>query len=160
MQLAKAFGAEVTGVCSTAKTELVRSVGADHVIDSTAAEFTDRAERYDAILDIAGNRALSQLRRVLATSGTLVIVGGEGGGRWLGGFDRQLRALMLSPLLRQRLGTLIAGVRQADLRLLRELIEAGQGDAGPGHSVPAERRASRDRHLRGGHAAGKVVITV
>jgi NADPH:quinone reductase-like Zn-dependent oxidoreductase len=160
VQLAKAFGAEVTGVCSTAKAELVRSIGADHVIDYTAEDVSDRAERYDAILDIAGNRALSQLRRVLATSGTLVIVGGEGGGRWLGGFDRQLRALVLSPLARQRLGTLIARVRQADLRLLSELIEAGQVTPVLDRAFPLSAAPEAIRHLRGGHAAGKVVLTV
>src|SRR5207237_281404 len=82
VQLAKVFGAEVTGVCSTTKTELVRSIGADHVIDYTREDFADGRNRYDVILDIAGNRSLSQLRRALALEGTLVIVGGEGGGKW------------------------------------------------------------------------------
>ncbi len=92
VQLAKAYGAEVTGVASTAKTDLVRSIGADHVIDYTREDVADGRNRYDVILDIAGNRSLSHLRRALARAGTLVIVGGEGGGRWLGGIDRQLRA--------------------------------------------------------------------
>src|SRR5207244_11477322 len=92
VQLAKAYGAEVTGVCSTAKTELVRSLGADHVIDYTQEDFADGRNRHDIILDIAGNRSLSPLRRALAPEGTPVIVGGDGGGRWVGGIDRELRA--------------------------------------------------------------------
>jgi NADPH:quinone reductase-like Zn-dependent oxidoreductase len=105
VQLAKAYGAEVTGVSSTSKTDLVRSIGADHVIDYTREDFADGRNRYDVILDIAGNRSLSHLRLALAPEGTLVIVGGEGGGRWLGGNDRQLRAQVLSPFVRQKLGT-------------------------------------------------------
>ena len=92
VQIAKAFGAQVTGVCSTTKLELVRSIGADEVIDYTREDFAETGQRYDVILDIAGNRSVSHLRRALAPKGTLVIVGGEGGGRWFGGIDRQLRA--------------------------------------------------------------------
>src|ERR1700733_5892251 len=91
VQIAKAYGAEVTGVCSTAKMDLVRSVGADHVIDYTRGGIADGAQRYDGIIDIGGNRPLRQLRAALTRRGTLVIVGGETGGRWLGGFDRSLR---------------------------------------------------------------------
>ena len=98
VQIAKAFGAEVTGVCSTAKVDLVRSLGADHVIDYTDDDFTDGEHRYDVILDIGGNRRLSHLRRALTPRGTLVIVGGETGGRWLGGFDRSLRARAAVPV--------------------------------------------------------------
>jgi NADPH:quinone reductase-like Zn-dependent oxidoreductase len=116
VQLAKAYDAEVTGVCSTAKTELVRSLGADHVIDYTREDFTDARNCYDIILDIAGNRSLSYLRRALAPEGTLVIVGGEGGGKWFGGIDRQLRAQMLSLFVRQKLGTLIAIARKGTCR--------------------------------------------
>ncbi|MGH2766314.1 MAG: NAD(P)-dependent alcohol dehydrogenase, partial [Actinomycetota bacterium] len=99
VQLAKAFGAEVTGVCSTTKADLVRSIGADDVIDYTRDDFADGARRYDLILDTAGRRSLSHLRRALTPRGTLVIIGGEGGGRWLGGFDRNFRAGMLSPFV-------------------------------------------------------------
>jgi NADPH:quinone reductase-like Zn-dependent oxidoreductase len=106
VQIAKGFGAEVTGVCSTAKTELVRALGVDHVIDYSLDDFADGTHRYDLILDMGGNRPLSQLRRTLASQGTLVTVGGETGGRWLGGFDRSLRAVLLSPLVSQRLGML------------------------------------------------------
>ena len=103
VQLAKAFGAEVTGVCSTAKVDLVRSLGADHVIDYTAEDFADGAQRYDLILDIAGNPKLSRLRRALTPKGTAVIVGGEEGGSLTGGIGRQLRALILSLFVGQRL---------------------------------------------------------
>src|SRR5215210_214954 len=121
VQLSKAFGAEVTGVCSTTKTELVRSIGADRVIDYTREDFADGRDRYDVILDIAGNRSLSRLRRALSPEGTLVIVGGEGGGKWLGGIDRQLRAHVLSAFGRQKLGTWISKERKQDLDALREL---------------------------------------
>src|ERR671910_3422828 len=99
VQIAKAFGAQVTGVCSTTKVEMVRSIGADHVIDYTREDFAEGDQRYDLILDIGGNSTLARLRRALTPQGTLVIVGGEGGGRWLGGTDRQLRAMMLSPFV-------------------------------------------------------------
>src|SRR5829696_7736702 len=107
VQIAKAFGAEVTGVCSTAKVEMVRSIGADHVIDYTQEDFAEGEQRYDLILDIGGNSSLARLRRALTPEGTLVIVGGEGGGRWLGGTDRQIRALVLSPFVSQKLGTFV-----------------------------------------------------
>jgi NADPH:quinone reductase-like Zn-dependent oxidoreductase len=126
VQLAKAFGAEVTGVCSTTKMDLVRSIGADHVIDYTREGFPDGRDLYDVILDVAGNRSLSQLRRTLAPEGTLVLVGGEGGGPWFGGVDRQLRALVLSLFVRQKLGTWIATQPKEDLETLRELLEAGK----------------------------------
>ena len=126
VQIAKAFGAEVTAVCSTAKTDLVRSIGADHVIDYTREDFADGQHRYDAILDIGGNSGLSHLRRALTPRGRLVIVGGEANGRWLGGTGRQLRALLLSPLVSQKLGTFIASENSADLTVLRDLIESGK----------------------------------
>src|SRR2546421_611984 len=160
VQLAKAYGAEVTGVCSTTKTELVRSIGADHVIDYTREDFADGGNRYDVILDIAGNRSLSHLRRALAPEGTLVIVGGEGGGRWLGGIDRQLRAHMLSPFVRQKLGTWISTDRKEDLEELHELLEAGKGTPVIDRTFPLSEVPEAIRYLRNGHARGKVVITV
>jgi NADPH:quinone reductase-like Zn-dependent oxidoreductase len=105
VQIAKAFGVHVTGVCSTKKVEMVRSIGADHVIDYTREDFAEGDQRYDVILDIGGNSSLARLRRALTPEGTLVIVGGEGGGRWLGGTDRQLRAMMLSPFVGQKLSS-------------------------------------------------------
>ncbi len=108
IQLARAFGAQVTGVCSTSKIDLVRSIGADHVIDYTQEDFAAGKQRYDVILDIGGSSSLARLRGVLTVRGTLIIVGGETGGRWLGGTDRQLRALMLSRCVGQKLGTFIS----------------------------------------------------
>jgi NADPH:quinone reductase-like Zn-dependent oxidoreductase len=160
VQLAKAFGAEVTGVCSTSKTDLVRSIGADHVIDYTREDFADGRNRYDVILDIAGNRSLSQLRGALAPNGTLVIVGGEGGGRWFGGIDRQLRALVLSPFVGQKLGTWIATQPKEDLETLRELLEAGKITPVVDGTFPLSEAPEAIRYLRDGRAHGKVVITL
>src|SRR5574341_1009260 len=161
VQLAKAFGAEVTGVCSTTKVDLVQSIGADQVIDYTRGDFTDGARRYDLIVDTAGRRPLSQLRRALASRGTLVIVGGEGGGRWLGGFDRQvLRAPILSALVGQRLRALLSKERSQDLVVLKELIEAGKVTPVIDRSYPLSEAAEAVRYLAKGHARGKVVITV
>ena len=106
VQIAKAFGAVVTGVCTTEKVDLVRSIGADHVLDYTRDQIGDGGRRYDVILDIGGNRSLSEIRSALEERGVLVIVGGETGGRWLGGFDRPLRAALLSPFVSQSLGML------------------------------------------------------
>src|SRR5207244_2633257 len=101
VQIAKALGAEVTGVCSAAKADLVRSLGADHVLDYTREDFADGRTKYDVILDIAGNSSLSRLRRALSPRGTLVLVGGEDGDILTGGMGRQLRALLISPFIRQ-----------------------------------------------------------
>jgi NADPH:quinone reductase-like Zn-dependent oxidoreductase len=160
VQIAEAFGAEVTGVCSTAKTGLVRSVGADHVIDYTAGDIRDGNRRYDLVLDIGGNRPLTALRRVLTSKGTLVIVGGEGGGRWFGGIDRQLRATALSPFVGQRLGTFIAGENSNDLDTLRALIEDGAVTPVIDRvcSLPEIPDAMRD--LEAGRVRGKVVATI
>ena len=161
VQLAKAFGAEVTGVCSTTKVELVRSIGADEVIDYTREDFADGARHWDLIVGTAGRRSLSQLRRALAHRGTLVIVGGEGGGRWLGGFDRQiLRAPILSPLVSQTLRPLTSKERSEDLVVLKELIEAGKVTPVIDKTYPLDEAPEAIRHLEQGHARGKTVITV
>jgi NADPH:quinone reductase-like Zn-dependent oxidoreductase len=160
VQLAKVLGAEVTGVCSTAKVDMVRSIGADHVIDYTRDDVAQAGQRYDVILDTAGNRTLSRLRRALAPRGTLVIVGGEGGDRWIGGTDRQLRALALSPFVRQNLRTFIAMVRREDLLFLKELIESGKVIPVIDRSYPLPDAAEAVRYLAQGRARGKVVITV
>jgi NADPH:quinone reductase-like Zn-dependent oxidoreductase len=161
VQLAKAFGAEVTGVCSTTKVGLVRSIGADDVIDYTREEVTDGTRHWDLILDAAGRRSLSQLRRALTPKGTLVIVGGEGAGRWLGGFDRQLRAVMLSRLVGQRLRMLSSKPRSDDLRFLRELIEAGNLTPAIDRTYPLGEVPEAIRYLVEGHGGGgKIVITV
>lgn len=157
VQLAKAFDTEVTGVCSTAKTDLVRSIGADHVIDYTREEIAG-GERYDLILDTAGNRPLSSLRRALAPEGTLVIVGGEGA-RWLG-VSRPLRALLLNPFVRQRLTALFSIVRKENLELLRELIEAGKVTPVIDRTYPLSEAPEAVRQWEKGHARGKSVIAV
>jgi NADPH:quinone reductase-like Zn-dependent oxidoreductase len=160
VQLAKAFGAEVTGVCSTTKVDMVRSIGADHVIDYTRADFADGEQRYDVILDIGGNRSLSHLRRALAREGILVLVGGEEGGRWLGGMDRQLRMLLVSPFVGQTLRSLISKENHEDLIVLKELIEAGTVTPVIDRTYPLTEVPKAIRYLEEGHARGKVVITV
>ena len=161
VQLAKAFGAQVTGVCSTTKLDLVRSIGADNVIDHTREDFADGRHRYDVILDTAGRRSLSHLRRALTPRGTLVIVGGEGGGRWLGGFQRIiLAAPMLSLFVSQRLRGLTSAERKEDLQFLTELIEAGRVMPVIDRTYPLSEAPDAIRYLHGGHARGKVVITV
>jgi NADPH:quinone reductase-like Zn-dependent oxidoreductase len=160
VQIAKAFGANVTGVCSTKKVEMVRSIGADHVIDYTREDFAEGDQRYDVILDIGGNSTLSRLRRALAQQGTLVIVGGEGGGRWLGGTDRQLRAMILSPFVGQKLGTFVNKENHEDLIVLKELIESGKVTPVIDRTYPLAEVPEAIRYLEQGHARGKVVITV
>ena len=160
VQIAKAFGAQVTGVCSTQKVEMVRSIGADHVIDYTQEDFAEGDQRYDVILDIGGNSTLARLRRALASRGTLLIVGGEGGGRWLGGTDRQLRAMMLSPFVSQKLGTFVNKEKHEDLIVLGELIESGKITPVIDRTYPLAEVPEAIRYLEEGHARGKVVITV
>jgi NADPH:quinone reductase-like Zn-dependent oxidoreductase len=160
VQVAKAFGAHVTGVCSTAKVDLVRSLGADHVIDYTREDFAGGQQRYDAILDVGGNASLSRLRRALTSKGTLVIAGGETEGRWLGGTDRQLRALVLSPFVGQKLGTFISRENHEDMVVLKELIEAGKVTPVIDRAYPLSDVPDAIRYLREGRARGKVVITV
>jgi NADPH:quinone reductase-like Zn-dependent oxidoreductase len=158
VQIAKAHGASVTGVASTQKLDLVRSLGADHVIDYTRADITDDGKRYDVVLDIGGNRPLSQLRRVLTGDGTLVIVGGEGGGRFTGGIHRQLGAMVLTLIVRQHLGTFIAKPNSTDLDTLRALIEAGSVTPAVDRVIALEQVPDAIRDLAGGRVRGKVVI--
>ncbi len=160
VQLARAAGAEVTGVCSTAKLDLVRSLGADHVIDYTEDDFADGSHRYDLILDIAGNPALSRLRRALNPTGTAVIIGGENGGKWTGGFGRQLRATALSPFVRQRLTMFVSKERSRDLERLTDLIEAGAMTPSIDRSYSLDRVPEAMRHLEAGKVRGKVAITI
>ena len=160
VQIAKAFGAEVTAVCSTAKMDLARDLGADHVVDYTRDDFADGEQRYDAVLDIGGNSRLSHLRLALTLGGRLVIVGGETDGRWLGGFDRQLRAMMLSPLVKQKLGLLGAKENSADLSVLRELVESGKLMPAVDRTYPLSDVPAALHYLHEGNARGKIVITV
>jgi NADPH:quinone reductase-like Zn-dependent oxidoreductase len=161
VQVAKAFGAEVTGVASTSKLELVRSVGADEVIDYTREPLEDVTDRWDAIVDTAGRRPLRVLRRLLMPTGTLAIVGGEGGGRWTAGFFRQiLRAPLLSLVTKQRLRPVVSKESGEDLRALAELIERGDVTPVVGRTFLLVEAPDAIRYLERGHAAGKVVVTV
>ncbi len=160
VQLAKVFGAEVTAVCSTAKVEMVRSLGADHVLDYTREDFATRGLRYDVILDIGGNASLARLRQALAPEGTLVIAGGETSGRWLGGTDRQVRALVLSRFIGQTLKTFVAKENHEDLLVLKELIEAGKLTPEVDRAYPLAEAPQAIDYLVEGRARGKVVITV
>jgi NADPH:quinone reductase-like Zn-dependent oxidoreductase len=160
VQMAKAFGAEVTGVCSTSKMDLVRSLGADDVIDYTREDFADGRRRWDAILDTAGRRSLSQLRRAMTRKGTLVIVGGDGGGPWTGGFFRGvLRAPLLSIFVGQRLRGLNAKQKREDLQTVAELIESGKVTPVVDRTYPLIEAAEALRYLEQGHPRGKVVVT-
>ena len=159
VQIAKALGAEVTGVCSTSKLDLVRSIGADHVIDYSQDDFANGDKQYDLILDIGGNSTLSRLRRALTPHGTLVIVGGEDRGRWIG-MDRQLRALALSPFVGQRLTILGPKEHYTVLERLTELIENGQLVPVIEQTYPLSDMPDAMRHLQAGRARGKLVITV
>src|SRR5439155_3012167 len=160
VQIAKAFGAEVTGVSSTEKMDFVRSLGADDVIDYTRENFADGTRHWDLILDTGGRRSLSDLRRALTPKGTLVIVGGEGGGNWLGGFDRNLRSGLVSMFVPQRLMMLASKELGEDFDALRELIEAGKVTPVIDRTYPLSEAPEASRHLEEGHHRGKVVITV
>ena len=160
VQIAKAFGAEVTGVAGTAKLDLVRSLGADHVIDYTRGDITDGGRRYDVILDMGGNRSLRHLRRALTPAGTLVIVGGETGGRWMGGYDRGFRALVLSRFVGQHLRMLTNSENAEDLTVLTELIESGAVKPAVDRIYPLRETPTAIQYMMDGHARGKLVITV
>ncbi|MFE9634564.1 NAD(P)-dependent alcohol dehydrogenase [Streptomyces sp. NPDC006463] len=161
VQLAKALGAaHVTGVCSGSKADLVRSIGADEVVDYAREDPADGVHRYDLVLDIAGNRPLGRLRRILTPRGSLVIVGGETDGRWIGGNDRQLRALLLSPFVRHRLRGLATVPRPEDLRVLGEFIESGSLTPVVDRTYPLAEVPDAVRRLREGHVRGKIAIRV
>ncbi|MDQ3508422.1 MAG: NAD(P)-dependent alcohol dehydrogenase [Actinomycetota bacterium] len=159
VQIAKAFGAEVTGVCGTEKVEMVRSIGVDRVIDYTREDFAETKRSFDVILDIGGNSPLSRLRHALAPKGTLVIAGGEGG-RWLGGTDRQLRAIMLSPFVSQKLGAFVSPENHEDMLALKELVEAGKVKPILDKTFPLAEAPKAIRYLEEGYVKGKVVVSV
>jgi NADPH:quinone reductase-like Zn-dependent oxidoreductase len=158
VQIAKAYGAEVTGVCSTTKMDLVESIGADHVIDYTRADIADGAQHYDVIIDTGGSRPLRQLRRSLTPRGSLVIVGGETGGRWLGGFDRGLRAPVLSRFVRQQLAAVMCSENAADLLVLAGLVESGKVTPVIDRTFPLSQTAAAIGYVQAGQARGKVVV--
>jgi len=158
VQIAKSFGAEVTGVCSTTKVDLVRSLGADHVIDHTQEDFTQSGQQYDLILVMGGNQSLSQLKRVLRPGGTLVPVGTEEGNRWVGG-KAWIQAMLLSRLKRH-LRPLASEPNQADLQFVTELIEAGKITPVIDRTFPLSEVPDAIRYLHAGKARGKIAITV
>jgi len=161
VQVAKASGAHVTAVASASKADLVRSLGADDAIDYASEDFTDGRRRWDAIIDAAGRRPLRRLRRALAPKGTLAIVGGDGGGKWTGGFGRQVvRAPLLSLFVGQKLRPVITSERREDLVAVRDLIEDGALTPVVDRTFALPEAADAIRYLEQGHAAGKVVVTV
>ena len=159
VQIAKAFAAHVTGVCSTSKIELVRSIGADEIIDYTREDIADGTRRYDVIFDTAGNREVSSLRRALTPKGTLVLAGGEGGGRWLG-MGRVIRAKAISPFVGQRMTNFLGRPKAEDLLVLKDLVETGRVTPVIGARYPLSDVPNAIRELGAGHGRGKVVITV
>ncbi|MFF2849651.1 NAD(P)-dependent alcohol dehydrogenase [Streptomyces sp. NPDC058001] len=160
VQLAVHYGARVTGVCGPTGGDLVRSLGADDVIDYTREDIADRPVRYDFVLDTAGNRSLSRVRRVLTPRGTAVFVGGEDSGPVFGGTDRWVRGLVLSAFVGQKLRPVIAATRRQDLLTLTELAEAGALKPVVDRTYPLAEVATAVRHLESGHPRGKLVITV
>jgi NADPH:quinone reductase-like Zn-dependent oxidoreductase len=161
VQIAKATGATVTGVASTSKLDLVSSIGADDVIDYTREDFTDGSRRWDLIVDTAGRRPLRQLRRALTPKGTLVIVGGDGGGNWTGGFFKGiLRGPIVSMFVGQKLLGFTAKTTKEDLQALSELIEAGSVTPVVDRTFELVEAAEAVRYLARGHPAGKIVVTV
>jgi NADPH:quinone reductase-like Zn-dependent oxidoreductase len=160
VQLAKALGAEVTAMASTAKLDLVRSLGADHVIDYTRDDFADGTRHYDLIIDIAGNPSLARLRRALTPTGTAVLVGGEQGGNITGGLGRTLRAMIVGPFIRQRLAMAFPKEHFSDIERVGELIEAGKVTPSLDRSYPLEQAPEAMRHLVDGKVRGKVAITI
>ncbi|HET6212917.1 MAG TPA: NAD(P)-dependent alcohol dehydrogenase [Micromonosporaceae bacterium] len=160
VQIAKAYGAEVTGVCSTRNVEMVRSIGADQVIDYTKDDFTRTGLRYDLMVDIAGNRTLAENRRVLAPNGILVGVGGPIEGNWIAPLIRPLAMLILSRFVSQKMAPMLAHESRDDLVVLRELLETGRVSPVIDRTYPLSQVPEAMRYLEAGHAQGKVVITV
>jgi NADPH:quinone reductase-like Zn-dependent oxidoreductase len=158
VQIAKSFGADVTGVCSTAKVDLVRSLGADHVIDYTKEDITQTEPRYDLILEMGGNHSLAELRRLLRPGGTLVPVGSEGGSRWVGGRG-WIQATLLSRFVHS-LRPLSTEPNQADLQFLSELIKAGKLTPIIDRTYPLKDVPDAMAYLKDGRARGKIIITV
>ena len=160
VQIARVFEADVTGVCSSRNVDMVRSIGANHVVDYTREDFTRNGLRYDVIVDCVGNHPLSDSRRALTTGGTLVLVGGQDEGRWLGPLTGALKVFVLSRFVRQKLLLFLAHLSKDDLIVMRELLETGRVTPVIDRSYPLRDVPSAIRYLEEGHARGKVVITM
>jgi NADPH:quinone reductase-like Zn-dependent oxidoreductase len=157
VQIAKSFGAEVTGVCSTRNVEMVRSIGADHVFDYKKENYTESGKQYDLIIDNVGNHSLLANRRVLSPEGVLVIVGGAGG-NWLGPLIRPIKALLLSPFVGQEFVLILAQLRQEDLAILADLMQAGTVSPVIDRSYRLSEVPAAIRYSEEGHARGKIVV--
>jgi NADPH:quinone reductase-like Zn-dependent oxidoreductase len=159
VQIAKSFGADVTGVCSTRNVEMVRSIGADHVVDYTREDFTRSGQRYDLILDMAGTHSLWDCRRALTPRGTYIVVGAPSG-RWLKGPDRFVKALAVGLVVSQRMVPFVASANREDLITLKDLLESGKVTPVIDRSYRLAEAAAALRYLEDGHVRGKVVVTV
>src|SRR5213595_4207852 len=162
VQIAKSFGADVTGVCSTRNLEMVRSLGADHVIDYTKEDFAKGVQRYDAILDNVPNHSLSECRRVLNPQGKYVLIGGGGpnDNRWIGPFGRLIQALVVSPFVSQKMGMMMAELKKSDLAILGDMMQSGKVKSVIDRTYKLSELPAAIAYLEEGHARGKVVITV
>src|SRR6266576_754710 len=162
VQIAKSLGADVTGVCSTRNVDLVRSLGADRVIDYTKEDFAKGAERYDVILDNVPNHSLSECRRILNPKGKYVMIGGGGpnDSRWIGPFGRVIKAMVLSPFISQKMGMMMADMSQKDLTILGDLMQSGKVEPVIDRRYKLSEVPAAIAYLEEGHARGKVVITV
>jgi NADPH:quinone reductase-like Zn-dependent oxidoreductase len=161
VQLAKAFGAEVTGVQSTRNLEMVRTIGADHVIDYTKEDFTTSGDRYDAIVDNVGNRSLSEVRRLLKPKGKYVLIGGGGPAdrTWIGPLGRIVQMLVISPWVSEDIGFFLSSTNRQDLQVVADLMQAGKVTPVIDRRYPLREAAEAIRYLESGRARGKVVVT-
>jgi NADPH:quinone reductase-like Zn-dependent oxidoreductase len=162
VQIAKSYGAEVTGVCSTRNLDLVRSLGADHVIDYTKEDFAKSEQRYDVILDNVPNHSLSECRRILTPNGKYVMIGGGGpnDSRWVGPFGRVIHTLVLSPFISQKMGMMMADANQKDLTVLADMMQTGKLKPVIDRTYKLDQVPDAIRYLEEGHARGKVIIAV
>jgi NADPH:quinone reductase-like Zn-dependent oxidoreductase len=162
VQIAKSFGADVTGVCSTRNVEMVRSLGADHVVDYTKEDFAKGDQRYDVILDNVPNHSLSECRRILNPQGKYVMVGGGGpnDNRWIGPFGRVIQTLLVSPFVSQKMGMMMAELKKSDLTILGDMMQSGKVKPVIDRTYKLSELPEAIRYLEEGHARGKVVITV
>jgi NADPH:quinone reductase-like Zn-dependent oxidoreductase len=159
VQIAKILGAHVTGVCSTRNVDMVRSLGADHVVDYTKEDFSRAAERYNLILDLVGNHGLLSVRRALTRDGKYVMIGGPAG-RWIAPLDTVIRAFILSRFVKQEMGFMMSKVNRDDLMFLRELMETGKLTPVIDKTYPLSETRDAVAYQETGRARGKVVITV